>query len=102
MRPLGSFNRRVNLPSHPEDRKQFSEGPQAARANADLGYIYGIRREEIPYETALPTGAEKFAESRGRRRMAGSMLGLDLTQSPGSSQTSEPAFIGSAETRNLS
>jgi hypothetical protein len=102
MRNLGSFNRRVNLPSHPEDRKQFSEGPLAARTAATLNYMYGVRRAEVPYENPLPTGAEKFAESRGRQRMAGSRLGLDLTQSPGIPQVSEPDFIGSAEIRNLS
>lgn len=101
MRKLGSFNKQMNLPYHPEDRKRFAEDPLAARTYSDLGYMYGVRREEIPYESSLPTGAEKFAESRTRRRMAGSMLGLDLTQSPGLPQVSNPEFIGLAEIRNL-
>jgi len=42
-----------------------------------LGYIYGLRRDRVPSEQALPSNADKFATGR-RSRMAGDLLELDL------------------------
>lgn len=101
MRKLGSFNKRVNLPSHPEDREIQGENFIAKDPLATLGYLYGVRRNAIPYENPLPTGAEKFQSSRQRtKRMAGDLLGVDLVQSSGLSGQQELPTLGSAEIRN--
>jgi hypothetical protein len=70
-RPLGSFNRRVNLPSHPEDSKPRGETRMAR-----------LRTENIPEER----GGKTDSRNKGRsgpenRRFAGSVMNIDL--SPG-------------------
>lgn len=75
-RPLGSFNRRVNLPSHPED----TQGARPAR-------IAGLKPEMVPPDRGGTTGGEKFSQGRGRsgrqepenRRFAGAIMNIDLS-----------------------
>ena len=74
-RPLGSFNRRVNLPQHHEDF-QPQRLPRIAR----------LRPEVIPGDRGrIETGGEKFVAGRGRsaehrenRRFAGDVMNIDL------------------------
>jgi len=76
-RTLGSFNRRVNLPSHPEDTKPVA-----------ITRIAALRPEIIPQERGGSTGAEKFVAGRGRsvrgrgpenRRFAGDVMDIILS-----------------------
>ena len=76
-RTLGSFNRRVNLPSHPEDTT-----PAPAQRLAAL------RPEKLPEARGGTTGAAKFVAGRGRsgkgpenRRFAGEIMNINI--SPG-------------------
>lgn len=74
-RTLGSFNRRVNLPSHPEDTT-----PAPAQRLAAL------RPEKSPDDRGGTSGAEKFVAGRGRsgkgpenRRFAGAIMNITLS-----------------------
>lgn len=106
-RTLGSFNQRVNLPNHPEDFK-VSRRPRIA----------ALKPERIPEERGGTTGAESFAQSRGRgrrttekNRFAGNALNVDLrsTQTTGAEQETKfssglqsafaPPLSGGAESR---
>lgn len=84
------------------------------KPKAKLGYRYGINLEERPYEAPLKTGQEKFQSMysdqgayyaigsrfpKKEQRMAGDILNLDLTQSPGTPATFPLPNIGSAELR---
>lgn len=66
-----------------------------------LGYMYGLGVEKDPYEAPLPTGGEKFfyGKPEKERRMAGDILNLDITQSPGTPATFPLPNIGGAELR---
>ena len=78
--------------------------------------MYGLGVKKDPYEAPLPTGQEKFQSvyadqgayyavgsrlPRERKRMAGDILNLDLTQSPGPSFSIPAPNIGSAELRAI-
>lgn len=71
------------------------------KPKARLGYMYGINLHEEPREVALPSNAEKFFYGRQprERRMAGDILNLDLTQSPGTPATLPLPKMGGAELR---
>lgn len=72
------------------------------KPKARLGYMYGINVEEKPYEAPLPSNAEDFfygRQPKERSRMAGDILNLDLTQSPGTPAVFPLPKIGSAELR---
>lgn len=101
-RPLGSFNRRVNLPSHPEDR-QVSKQPRMAKLHQDT----------VPEDrVSSKTGGQAFAASRGRRpasanqRFAGNALNVDLSagqdvkNSSGMRAAFAPPLLGGAENRS--
>lgn len=79
-----------------------------------LGYMYGLGVSSDPYEAPNKTGSEKFQATvedqgayyaigarlpRKERRMAGDILNLDLTQSPGTPTNLPLPNIGSAELR---
>jgi hypothetical protein len=65
-----------------------------------LGYMYGLRVENQPYEAPLPTNSEDFFYGRQpKRRMAGDILNLDLTNSPGTPANLPLPKIGRAELR---
>jgi len=90
-RTLGSFNRRVNLPSHPEDN-QLSTLPRIA----------ALRPEIIPEERGGTTGAEKFVAGRGRsvggrspenRRFAGDIMNIELSAGTVPTQTDNVADL---------
>lgn len=68
-----------------------------------LGYMYGLGVEKDPYEAPLPTGGGQFfyGKPEKERRMAGDILNLDLTQSPGTPAVFPLPNIGSAEIRNV-
>jgi hypothetical protein len=74
-RTLGSFNRRVNLPSHPQDS-----------APAHPTRIAALHTEAMPVDRGGTTGAAKFAAGRGRsgrgaenRRFAGDIMNIDIS-----------------------
>lgn len=71
------------------------------KPKARLGYMYGLNVQESPYEAPLPTNAEDFFYGRQpkERRMAGDILNLDLTQSPGTPAVFPLPNIGGAELR---
>ena len=70
------------------------------KPRARLGYMYGLNVENQPYEASLPTNSEDFFYGKQpRRRMAGDILNLDLTNSPGAPATLPLPNIGSAELR---
>lgn len=56
-RPLGSFNRRINLPSHLKDW-QVRKPQRMASLKLDI----------IPFERGKTTGSEKFSKGRERSR----------------------------------
>ena len=68
---------------------------------ARLGYMYGLNVKEDPYDRPVPTGGEQFFYGREKkeRRMAGDILNLELTQSPGTPKVFPLPSIGSAELR---
>lgn len=68
---------------------------------ARLGYMYGINVNAIPDERPLPTGGDQFfyGKEKKERRMAGDILNLDLTQSPGTPAVFPLPNIGRAELR---
>jgi hypothetical protein len=106
MRPLGSFNRHVNLPEHGEDRKLVRRGPISSNPTNPSDYIFGIYGADEPMEQALPTGGEKFAAGRGRsrranpsQRMAGQALDQDLRQGSGLQRAFAQPMMGEAELR---
>lgn len=86
-RPLGSFNRLVNLKRHPEDRERRSEEPFAKKQEANLQYTLGLLRNKPEREESTRTNAEKFMSGRtapprtsAGMRMAGVELRNQLTQ----------------------
>jgi hypothetical protein len=110
-RTLGSFNRRVNLPSHPEDSVP-THSPRIA----------AFHTEDIPAERGGTTGAAKFAAGRGRsgrgtenRRFAGDIMNIDLSTGLAAASSGQnvksttgmraafaPPLSGSAESRTAS
>lgn len=81
---------------------------------ARLGYFYGLNVDRKPHEYPLPTNAEKFQATVGdlgavyaigsrlpkkERRMAGDILNLEITKSPGTPESFPLPTIGSAELR---
>lgn len=71
------------------------------KPKARLGYMYGLNVKENPYEAPAPTGGEQFFYGREKRerRMAGDILNLDLTQSPGTPAVFPLPGAGNAELR---
>lgn len=67
MRTLGSFNKRVNLPSHPEDRQ-----PVARQQ------LPSPRFNRVAEDAQNTSNAGKFFNSRGRMRFAGTAIGVDI------------------------
>lgn len=67
MRTLGSFNKRVNLPSHPEDTRRIPR-PQ----------LPAPRFNQFAEDTRNMSDGGKFANSRGRMRFAGTAIGADI------------------------
>ena len=68
-RTLGSFNRRVNLPTHPEDSKMHGQ-PRMAK----------LRTESIPEERGGKTGISNSRRSGPEnRRFAGAIMNIDLS-----------------------
>lgn len=55
------------------------------KPKATLGYTLGVYRDKPGREARGKSGGEKFAQSRGRRRMAGDIM--NLSQSPGTPET---------------
>jgi len=92
---LGTFNRRLNPPSHPEDRQRPYEQAPASEPMATLGYTLGINRNESPYETPLSSGTGPGQQPR--RRMA--MDILNITDSPGTPKYLPLPNVGGAEMR---
>ena len=81
---------------------------------ARLGYFYGINVDKKTNEHPLPTNQEKFQSIVGdqgaiyavgsrmpkkERRMAGDILNLEITKSPGTPEIFPLPNIGSAELR---
>lgn len=106
MRTLGSFNRHVHIPSHPEDRIFAGSGTPAKHPLATGGYDVGIHRNVDPGDTPLPSGGEKFFQGQGQSRrrkpeirMAGQALDADIKQSSGLQQAFAPPMMGAAELR---
>jgi hypothetical protein len=101
MRTLGSFNKRVNLPRHREDRKPIVADRLAVKTLQTDGYTLGIARNAPPNEGYDPTGGN-FAQSRktpGRQRMAGQALNMKITQGTGQPSVPTAPMMGSAELR---
>jgi len=68
-RTLGSFNRRVNLPSHPED-SEMHRPPRMAK----------LRTESIPEERGGKTDSRgKLRRGPENRRFAGAIMNIDLS-----------------------
>jgi len=101
MRTLGSFNRQVNLPSHPNDYAGVAaERPAIKTLQAD-GYTLGIARNEPPNEGYAPSGGD-FTQSKkapGRPRMAGQSLNISVTRGTGLPSAPAAPMMGSAELR---
>ena len=95
MRKLGSFNRRVNLPRHPEDHTRQVEHALADNPVANAGYMFGVNRSNIPYEAPLPTTTGSGRPPR--QRMA--MDIMNITDAPGVLQYLPPPAMGGAESR---
>lgn len=77
-RPLGSFNRLVNLPSKSNDWQTQPDPKVAKNLKAVLDYALGLRRDKAGQEEYVRTNAEKFVSGRvradtksSRLRMAG-------------------------------
>ena len=101
MRTLGSFNRRVNLPNHPEDYTPVAAERSAIKTLQADGYTLGFARNTPPQGRYGPTGGD-FGQSRqtpGRRRMAGQAIGVRFIRGSGSATTVAPPIIGSTELR---
>jgi hypothetical protein len=80
-RPLGSFNRLLNLARNKDDFARRSEPPLAKNPEADLQYSLGVFRNQAEREYAGATNAEKFATGVSRPRMRTSvirMAGVEL------------------------
>lgn len=95
MRRLGSFNRKANLLRHAEDHARQSEPAAATNPIANAGYMFGVNRSDIPYETPLATTTGSGRPPR--QRMA--MDIMNITDSPGALQYLPPPAIGGAELR---
>ena len=101
MRTLGSFNRQVNLPNHPEDYAPVAAERLAVKTLQTDGYTLGFARNTPPQGRYGPTGGD-FGQSRqapGRRRMAGQALGIRFIPGSGSVTMVAPPMMGSAEAR---
>ena len=73
MRTLGSFNRQVNLPNHPDDYMPVADERPAVKTLQTDGYTLGIARNTPPQGKYGPTGGD-FGQSRetpGRRTSVG-------------------------------
>jgi hypothetical protein len=122
MRPLGSFNSTVNLPSHPEDIEKYvslargipASGPRVYKSEGrwlsspmdetQQGYETGIHRNALTTETGIVTDSSRGGARTGpaTRRFAGQAMNIDLSpgvipSDPGGYETSpagtnEPAF----------
>ena len=98
-RTLGSFNQR-QLDRHPSDHQVRSSGVSNSKPKARGGYMLGLYTEKYPVQHRHDN-AEKFFYGRQpkERRMAGDILNLDLTQSPGTPASLPLPKMGSAELR---
>jgi hypothetical protein len=55
---------------------------------ARLGYFYGLNVEERPWESPGKSGGEDFFFGKAKKqRMAGDILNIDLSKSPGTPST---------------
>lgn len=68
---------------------------------ARLGYMYGINTNRVPQERTADSGGEQFfyGKEKKERRMAGDILNLELTKSPGTPAVFPLPGIGNAELR---
>jgi hypothetical protein len=100
MRKLGSFNQRVNLTRHAEDRTPSKAERPAVKTLQTGGYTLGIARNLSPSESYAATGSQ-FEQSKGTpgRRMAGQALDTQLTRSTGLPPVNTAIILGSAELR---
>ena len=101
MRTLGSFNRQVNLPNHPDDYSPVADERPAVKTLQTGGYTLGVARNTPPQGRYGPTGGD-FGQSKqtpGRRRMAGQALGIRFIRGSGAATTVAPSMMGSAELR---
>jgi hypothetical protein len=99
-RHLGTFNRQ-HLHRHPEDHQIHTPDRRIAQPKARGSYMLGLYTDQHPIQQRA-TGGEKFfygRKPRQRQRMAGDILNLDLTQSPGTPATLPLPKIGGAELR---
>ena len=90
-RPLGSFNKQVNLPRHREDH-----APSRPQRMAK------VRPEQIAERVTDQSKSSDFINSRGRRqpqRRAGDALNVNLRSSGNQPVATAPALAGSAESR---
>jgi hypothetical protein len=122
MRPLGSFNQQVNLPSHPEDIEKYSSlvrgmpdsGPRVYKSEGNWlsspmdqtqqGYETGVHRNVLTAETGIVTDSRHSRPRPGPtvHRLAGQAMNIDLSPGEISSDpggymtspagTSEPAI----------
>jgi len=101
MRPLGSFNRLVNLQRHREDHKPVAADRPAVKTLQTDGYTLGIARNAPPNEGYAAEGGD-FTQSRktpGRQRMAGQVFNKQVTYSTGQPSVPAAPMMGSAELR---
>lgn len=86
----------------------------ATNTKSRLGYFLGLTQNKVPQEAANQTGSEKFQATVGdqgayyavgsrlpreRKRMAGDLFNLELTQSTGTPAAPTLPDIGRAELR---
>jgi len=101
MRTLGSFNQRVSLPQHPEDRVPSGAERPAIKTLQTDGYTLGIARNAPPNADYGATGGN-FTQSRrtpGRQRMAGQAFNMKVTRGTGFPSAPTEPIMGSAELR---
>lgn len=80
-RPLGSFNRLVNLTNRSDDWQQQPRPDVAKNPEAVLGYTLGLMRNRPEKGEYVPTNAEKFVSGRIRANTGSSkmrMAGIEL------------------------
>lgn len=90
-RPLGSFNKQVNLPRHWEDH-----APSKPQRMAK------VRPEQIAERVTDQSNGSAFIRSRGRRqtqRRAGDALNVNLRSSGNQPLATAPPTAGAAESR---
>lgn len=86
-RPLGSFNRRLNLPSHPEDARIRKE-PAAAALRTEMTPLGQVRASDLGMARRPGGGSHNHP---GARRMAGQAMNIDL--SPGYVSTDPGGYL---------